>query len=334
MIRGKFLWGCLLFISLFRLSPAQDFYFSQFYNSPLTLNPALAGFHSQDLRVVLNYRDNNKGLIPSNTFAFGSDIKIAPLHFNPDVLSTGLLVIGDRFMDGAINKTYLVVPLAYHYALGDSRKHFISLGMQFGAYYFQTNPNSFSYHSQWTDEAGYDPYADNNEDFERRQYVNPELNAGIMWYGRFSDRIVGIFGASAFHLLEPDESLLGNQAGLDRRYVVHGGPKIIFDQVNILPNMVAMLQAGSWQIAEGANVEYKLTDQNKLSLGAWYRHSDRAFIFSAGFEWKELFIGLSSDFMSSLQTISETSSVIEFSLSYSLRFRKSASLRSNPRNKY
>ncbi|NJL75896.1 MAG: type IX secretion system membrane protein PorP/SprF [Saprospiraceae bacterium] len=44
--------GCLM---LFNMG-AQDLHFSQFYHSPLNLNPALAGVHYGDFSFVSNYR--------------------------------------------------------------------------------------------------------------------------------------------------------------------------------------------------------------------------------------------------------------------------------------
>ena len=45
----------LLFISVGKVT-AQDIHFSQFYMSPLTLNPATAGAY-KDINVTTNYRD-------------------------------------------------------------------------------------------------------------------------------------------------------------------------------------------------------------------------------------------------------------------------------------
>jgi len=38
-------------------SHAQDVHFSQFFASPISLNPALSGSHNYDLRIVDNYRN-------------------------------------------------------------------------------------------------------------------------------------------------------------------------------------------------------------------------------------------------------------------------------------
>ena len=42
---------------------AQDRHFSQFYSSPLTLNPALTGAFDGKYRVGTNYRDQWRGLL-------------------------------------------------------------------------------------------------------------------------------------------------------------------------------------------------------------------------------------------------------------------------------
>ncbi|MEC7159268.1 MAG: type IX secretion system membrane protein PorP/SprF, partial [Bacteroidota bacterium] len=46
----------LSFCTLLSTANSQDIHFSQYYASPLTLNPALTGLHGGDFRAVVNYR--------------------------------------------------------------------------------------------------------------------------------------------------------------------------------------------------------------------------------------------------------------------------------------
>ncbi|NCP46666.1 MAG: type IX secretion system membrane protein PorP/SprF, partial [Flavobacteriales bacterium] len=46
----------LIVISTVNLFAQQDVHFSQFFSSPLTLNPANAGIYNGDLRAIMNYR--------------------------------------------------------------------------------------------------------------------------------------------------------------------------------------------------------------------------------------------------------------------------------------
>ena len=48
----------LSFCALLSTAKSQDIHFSQYYASPLTLNPALTGLHGGDFRAVVNYEVN------------------------------------------------------------------------------------------------------------------------------------------------------------------------------------------------------------------------------------------------------------------------------------
>jgi len=48
---------------------AQDIHFSQFYMSPLNLNPALTGVMNSQVRVVGNYRNQWASVLKSNAFS-------------------------------------------------------------------------------------------------------------------------------------------------------------------------------------------------------------------------------------------------------------------------
>ena len=56
---------------------AQDIHFSQFYQSPLNLNPALTGVMNCNHRIVANYRNQWASVLKSNASA--SEVFPAPL---------------------------------------------------------------------------------------------------------------------------------------------------------------------------------------------------------------------------------------------------------------
>jgi len=56
---------------------SQDAHFSQFYASPLTLNPAIAGTYTGTFRISAIYRDQWRSAVddPLKTFAVSGDVK-------------------------------------------------------------------------------------------------------------------------------------------------------------------------------------------------------------------------------------------------------------------
>ena len=62
---------------------AQDPHFSQFYTSPLTLNPALAGAIDDDQRFVLNYKNQWEALGTTfRTYAASYDLALMKKRLN------------------------------------------------------------------------------------------------------------------------------------------------------------------------------------------------------------------------------------------------------------
>ena len=88
---------------------AQDPHFSQFYASPLTLNPALTGMVPGDFRVAANFRTQWAAVAnPFITSSAAFDIKILPsLIGTEDILGLGIMAMDDRSNNGALKATYL-----------------------------------------------------------------------------------------------------------------------------------------------------------------------------------------------------------------------------------
>ena len=63
----KFLTVSVLVLGAMSLN-AQDIHFSQFYLSPLNLNPAMTGVMNCNVRLVANYRNQWASVLKSNAF--------------------------------------------------------------------------------------------------------------------------------------------------------------------------------------------------------------------------------------------------------------------------
>lgn len=84
-------------ICLAGLVSAQDIHFSQFYMSPLNLNPALTGVMNCNMRVVGNYRNQYASILKSNafnTYSVSYDQKIPVGRY--DYFGVGGTLWGDK----------------------------------------------------------------------------------------------------------------------------------------------------------------------------------------------------------------------------------------------
>ena len=77
---------------------AQDIHFSQFYASPLTLNPAMTGFLNGDCRAGVMYRNQWKSVtVPFITISGAYEHKF--LMNNGDQVGAGVVVVSDQSGD-------------------------------------------------------------------------------------------------------------------------------------------------------------------------------------------------------------------------------------------
>src|SRR5919199_4055161 len=109
----------LLFLSFIIKVRAQDPNFSQFFASPLTLNPALTGKFDGVLRVAGNYRNQWPTINNAfTTYTASVDGGILKGHIPDfDQFGVGLLAFSDKSGNGVLQNNFLGISTAYHKAL-------------------------------------------------------------------------------------------------------------------------------------------------------------------------------------------------------------------------
>ena len=111
----------ILCFCLLKICSAQDPNFSQFFVSPLTLNPALTGKFNGNVRVAGNYRDQwpdiSKAFVTS-TISVDLPIlrgKISDL----DTWGVGLMAMTDKTANGVLSGNFISLTTAYHKGLDE-----------------------------------------------------------------------------------------------------------------------------------------------------------------------------------------------------------------------
>src|SRR3982751_782211 len=100
---------------------AQDPGFSQFFASPLTLNPALTGKFDGTLRAAGNYRNqwpafNNVYTTSTLSVDFSVLNKVLPDY---DTWGIGIMALTDKAGGGVLTNNYLGISTAYHKSLNE-----------------------------------------------------------------------------------------------------------------------------------------------------------------------------------------------------------------------
>ena len=125
----------LIFILLVMTStvPAQDIHYTQFYASPLNLNPAGAGVFYGDYRFAANYRNQWSALgTPFNSMSLSYDMKLFKRQLDGNYIGVGLLINNDKAGDAKFGIMQANLAVSFNKSLNADQNHFISVGMQYG----------------------------------------------------------------------------------------------------------------------------------------------------------------------------------------------------------
>ncbi len=122
----------------------QDLHFSQFFNSPLTTNPANTGFIPDgDYRLGVNFRDQWSSIMsmPYKTMSAFGDVQLMKNRLENGWLGVGAVILRDVAGSGNLTSTKMYGSVAYHQLLGYSS--LLSLGFNVGYANKQINVYQF-----------------------------------------------------------------------------------------------------------------------------------------------------------------------------------------------
>jgi len=286
----------------------QDLHFSQFYNSPLTINPALAGQKDADYRLNLNYRSQWQTLNGSRgiaTFAASGDARIlqesVPKY---DKLGVGLQLFHDSAGDGYYNTTTVAPTIAYHKALGYSHK--LSVGLQPGYGNVGIDFSQLEFEEQYIG-IGFDRSLPTGENFATNSVNYFDLNGGLLYSFRDrNDNWNAFVGGALFHINAPDINFIdGTVYERPVRSVLNAGGTLQLENgLLVSPGALYQTQAGATELTVGTLVAkqlgnlYAIGDTKSAYAGAYWREGD-AIIGKAGVQWNNMQVGLSGDFATS-----------------------------------
>ena len=310
--------GMLIFA--FQAAVAQDIHYSQFYNSPLTLNPALAGKHSGSFRIALNYRNQWFGVVDGySPYVTPSASFDKPFAFSKDAIGVGILLLNDKTGNNRLNSFLALASGAYHKSLG--RKHSFSGGLQIGVLQKRIDSDNLEWGTQFKDDH-FNHNLPSGESIENSTSTMADLNLGILWNGLVSKSVQLYAGFSLFHFNQPKISfIVDSEERVPTRILFHAGADIeLNDKTRLIPSFVYTSVLSYAEVNLGTAVEFDLTRQTGFYIGGYYRINDAAIAYTA-VEWRNARIGLNYDFTvsglkESSQATDRTSGSVELSIQW------------------
>lgn len=300
---------------------AQDIHFSQFYASPLTLNPSATGDFKGDWRINNIYRNQWNSISPGYmTNALGFDM---PIYFEGEKFSGGINLITDKSGPGDLFATKINLSLAWHRTIN---KHALHIGFQTGYVMKSVNVSGLTFPDQFNQETGsFDTKLNSYDDRLNNHSSSLDINAGIGWNRKFGN-ITPKFGFALFHINRPADSFYGNAAKLKARSVITFHLKCELNEtIYIQPDILYMQQQAATDFVAGLRAGRKMNENaakiTGLFIGLHARNTftaeTDAAIITAGVNLKNMDVGLSYDVnISSLQPATKNKGAFEISLIY------------------
>lgn len=317
---------------------AQDIHFSQFYMSPLNLNPALTGVMNCNVRFTGNYRSQWASILKENaykTYSFSYDQRIPVGRY--DNFGIGATLWGD--VAGTLNYGTTTAKLSTSYAKrlgGDLHKsHYLVAGVEGGIAQRRVNLANAQWGSQHSsDNPGtFDPNLPSGEFIDNENFMFPDFSAGLLWFSVLNERSNWNAGVAMSHLNNPNQSFYNDRfESLFTKYTFHAGGEFMTSaRFGLSPNLVYFQQGPHRQINFGTYLKFRLGksqfNYQTFQIGPWMRFAQtlnnflepESIILAARFDYNEFTIGISYDAnISRLRPATNGNGGFELSIQYKI----------------
>jgi len=277
----------------------QDLHFSQFYNSPQNINPALTGVFNGDHRIMVSMRDQWRFVpVPWFTLSGAYDRKYYVLKGDHHFLGGGISLNHDRQGDSKLNLTSLNVNGAYHRIL--NAHNIISGGLALGFSSRGFNSTLLTWDKQWNGEV-FNSNLPTGESFSNLERINfLETGLGINYRYQKNQRTYVDAGVSAIHLLKPNAAFYNQDvANLPRRITMSATGQIrVIQSLDIQLQVMQQFQGPYKETIFGGLGKIYLSEKRgkeiQLHAGIGYRTA-QSLIPIMAIQFNNIYAGLSYD---------------------------------------
>jgi type IX secretion system PorP/SprF family membrane protein len=316
---------------------AQDIHYTQFYNTPLTTNPALTGVVPGTYRVGVIYR--NQWFSGVNNGFFNSPYQTPSISFdmpinlaNKDAIGVGGFILYDAAGASSFGTFSAQVSGSYIKRLGAN--HQLSAGIQVG--FTMTSFKNPQFASQYQGNEFNGNILSGVNLQPNVKYAN--FNAGLLYYGKLTSKISLYLGGTIFNTTVPKYNLTSDQSKktLYLRGNISGGMDFTLGRrFHLLPSVLWMRQTTNTQLNTGLGFGYDINMKTNLTIGVFNRandiitryHQAESAIVYAAFQVKGFKLGASYDFtVSKFKEAGAGTGGLEISLIY-IGMPKSVSLK-------
>lgn len=314
----------IILLLIIKSGNAQDLHFSQFFNSPLNINPALTGVYQEDMRFMANLRSQWFSVpVPYTTFSMAYDQKLwNDGRLGSDILAAGIIMNYDQAGDANMQNMQLGGTLAYTRQL--SKMHFLSGGFRLLIAQRRFDVAKLTFDNQFID-GTFIPTANTGEDLDNFNYTFIDIGTGINWLFQISKRMNFNLGIAAMHLNQPKATFFKDS---DLRQSTRWNLQIsgviqLAQKIDLMPSAIFSMQGTQQERIFGSAIQYHLNQnfakEKAIKIGTWYRMND-AIITGFGLAYPTWTAMISYDFNTSeFSNATKGIGSVEFSFQYTIQ---------------
>lgn len=241
---------------------------TQFYNSPLKINPANAGLFAGRARVITNFKRQWESIgEPFQTIGFSGDFQVARDVTGGDFFGVGIDIMQDQAGISQLSNLTANISASFTKAFDARKTHFVSVGLQGGYGQKSISPSNLSWGSQWTN-TGFNPGIISIDQAMDESVGFFDIAAGVNYFFSHRDDDLKMYmGVAGYHLAKPEISFMGNEdIVLERKFNVNGGLKYNFGRssnFSVYPNFIYSFQGKSNVVIYGTDLEYRIEDGSR-----------------------------------------------------------------------
>ena len=259
-----------LFITMSALAYGQSTepVMTQFYNTPLQINPANAGLFAGRARIITNFKRQWESIgEPFQTIAASGDFQIARDVTGGDFFGMGIDINQDKAGISELSNLSVNTSFSFTKAMDSRKSQFVSVGFQGGYAQRSINGNNINWGSQWTN-TGFDPNRFTPDQGLDESVSYFDLGAGVNYFYSRTDDVVKLYlGVAGYHLTKPTISFLGDdEVKIARKFTINGGLRYQFGHsgnFSVYPNFVYSWQGKSNVLIYGTDLEYRIDDGSR-----------------------------------------------------------------------
>jgi len=281
---------------------SQDIHVSQFWVSPVAINPAACGFFDGNLRVGMEYRDQWNSITDAyRTTRMFVDLPLLKRPRKQDIFGIGVSLKHDRAGDSKLTAMQGNLMFSYARALNYRNNNFLMGGISMGGANWSWDYTKLFFDEQWNGEI-YDPNSSNSETFYGTGFWFSDLDLGVQWFYQPGFLTYYQAGFCVSHINRPRITMLkDDNIRLSTKWVTHASASIeVHTSIAIIPVAYLSFQGQYREFLLGATYSHTLPIdvkgfKNKANIGLFCRWNDAIYL-ATGMEWRRLTFSISYDF--------------------------------------